>query len=315
MPLGTMLPQNNVTLERTFSGHVSKSIKFAGNSGDTVQISVSDTGEPIVWKSAYGNRAQRLQAQALKQIHCAQICQDIYARSFIIPTIHTQTWENQGKENVEFHITMDYIPYNAVTTLIKFSDKETLSWFIGEVLSLVTNFEEKFCKQVPMKSVYSKFESKSISILDAIRSNKAFKPEVINVAERALATVLEIGKKNMNIVIPEGFCHGDLTFSNILVDGKSRRIAAFDFLDSFVESPLQDIAKIRQDTSYYWICESENTLEKTSSHTWNRLYITLGAFDKTVLEYIAKQPWAPVYPMFEICTLCRRPGKYFRMCS
>ena len=300
-----MLPHGDVTRKRIIGGHFSKSIKFSGNSGDTVQISVSDTGEPVVWKSAYGNRAQRLQAQALKQVHCAEICADIYARSFLIPNIRTQTWKNRGKEDAEFHISMDYIPYDDVQTLVKFSDKDTLNWFIAEVLSLVNDFEVKKCKQVSMESVYPKFESKSISILDAIRSNGSFKPKVMKVAERALATVLELGKNNMTVLIPEGFCHGDLTFSNILVNGKSRRIAAFDFLDSFVESPLQDIAKIRQDTSYYWVCESDNTMAKTSSHVWNRLYITLSAFDEIVMEYIAKQPWSPVYPMFEICTLCR----------
>lgn len=50
--------------------------------------------------------------------------------------------------------------------------------------------------------------------------------------------------------LPVGMCHGDLTFSNILFNGNNYYL--IDFLDSFVESPLQDIVKIRQDTAYRW---------------------------------------------------------------
>jgi len=46
-------------------------------------------------------------------------------------------------------------------------------------------------------------------------------------------------------------CHGDLTFSNIIV-GTDQKLCLIDFLDTFYESPLQDMVKIRQDTLYNW---------------------------------------------------------------
>lgn len=54
-----------------------------------------------------------------------------------------------------------------------------------------------------------------------------------------------------NIKIPAGRCHGDLTLSNIIfsTEGGCQLI---DFLDSFIESPLQDVAKIRQDFEFGW---------------------------------------------------------------
>jgi len=52
--------------------------------------------------------------------------------------------------------------------------------------------------------------------------------------------------------LPTGFCHGDLTFSNILIDGRKKEIILIDFLDSFIESPIQDMVKIRQDTFFKW---------------------------------------------------------------
>ena len=50
--------------------------------------------------------------------------------------------------------------------------------------------------------------------------------------------------------IPLGYCHGDFTFSNmIFFNGK---VYLIDFLDSFVNSPLIDIVKLRQDTCFKW---------------------------------------------------------------
>ncbi|HEH4506821.1 TPA: hypothetical protein SG285_001542, partial [Campylobacter coli] len=49
---------------------------------------------------------------------------------------------------------------------------------------------------------------------------------------------------------PIGVCHGDLTFSNILF--KKHNIVLIDFLDNFIETPMQDIVKLRQDTKHKW---------------------------------------------------------------
>ncbi|MBT0858600.1 phosphotransferase, partial [Campylobacter coli] len=49
---------------------------------------------------------------------------------------------------------------------------------------------------------------------------------------------------------PIGYCHGDLTFSNILF--QNQNIVLIDFLDNFIETPLQDVVKLRQDTRHKW---------------------------------------------------------------
>lgn len=55
-----------------------------------------------------------------------------------------------------------------------------------------------------------------------------------------------------NLIIPLGQCHGDLTFSNIMFSLEDVEIGLIDFLDSFLESPIIDIVKIRQDTKFNW---------------------------------------------------------------
>lgn len=51
--------------------------------------------------------------------------------------------------------------------------------------------------------------------------------------------------------IPIGLCHGDLTLSNMIFDSEGN-FHLIDFLDCFVESPMMDIAKLRQDTRFHW---------------------------------------------------------------
>ena len=47
-----------------------------------------------------------------------------------------------------------------------------------------------------------------------------------------------------------GYCHGDLTFENIIV--KNKKIYLIDFLDSYINSPLIDISKLQQDLILNW---------------------------------------------------------------
>jgi thiamine kinase-like enzyme len=52
------------------------------------------------------------------------------------------------------------------------------------------------------------------------------------------------------------FCHGDLTFGNMLF--AKNHIYFIDFLDSFIDSYLIDFAKIKQDLFYHWIAKLNN---------------------------------------------------------
>jgi thiamine kinase-like enzyme len=53
------------------------------------------------------------------------------------------------------------------------------------------------------------------------------------------------------LVFPIGPCHGDLTLSNIIVTSGSK-ITLIDFLHTYLETPLQDVAKLMQEFSYGW---------------------------------------------------------------
>ena len=57
------------------------------------------------------------------------------------------------------------------------------------------------------------------------------------------------------IKIPIGYCHGDLTMENIII--ADNQIYFIDFLDSYIDSPFQDIAKLFQDIYGLWSFRNE----------------------------------------------------------
>lgn len=94
-----------------------------------------------------------------------------------------------------------------------------------------------------------------------------------------------------DMVLPVGMCHGDLTFSNILFNGNNYYL--IDFLDSFIESPLLDIVKIRQDTAYLW-----STLMYNKPFDKVRLSIISEKIDTAIDEYFTeKYSWYRTYYM------------------
>jgi hypothetical protein len=56
-----------------------------------------------------------------------------------------------------------------------------------------------------------------------------------------------------DLVIPNSYCHGDMTLSNMLFVNAD--IYLIDFLDSFVDSVLIDLIKLKQDLHYLWSLE------------------------------------------------------------
>lgn len=101
------------------------------------------------------------------------------------------------------------------------------------------------------------------------------------------------------IEIPMGKCHGDLTFSNILFNGNNYYL--IDFLDSFLESPLLDLVKIRQDSQYEWsrlMYEGEVDLV--------RLSIISQKIDKEIDTFYSQYQWyRDYYHVFQLMNFLR----------
>lgn len=89
--------------------------------------------------------------------------------------------------------------------------------------------------------IYHKDVSKSIILGKLYSINIQRKDFLMSIVNKVITTELKV---------PYSFCHGDLTFSNIIFH--PNRIYFIDFLDSFIDSYLADFAKLKQDLYYFW---------------------------------------------------------------
>ena len=68
--------------------------------------------------------------------------------------------------------------------------------------------------------------------------------------------IIDFINEYKNIKIPNGYCHGDFTFENIIIH--NNQIYLIDFLDSYIDSPIIDLSKIYQDLHLNWSNRMKN---------------------------------------------------------
>ena len=93
---------------------------------------------------------------------------------------------------------------------------------------------------------------------------------------------------DINLDVKKSFCHGDLTISNILFHPK--KIYLIDFLDSYLDTFLLDLVKLKQDLYYHWILEinkSKNLrIVQCFNIVWNYIETTYAKYLNTDTFYI-----------------------------
>ncbi len=122
---------------------------------------------------------------------------------------------------------------------------EQIEYFIQTILRFI---EEELALSSPQSVPSEVFVNKFNSVEQTIFSNPYIDQDkqlraIMNQARRLI-------EKPEEWLLPIGLCHGDLTFSNILFTANTYYL--IDFLDSFIESPLLDIIKLRQDSAHLW---------------------------------------------------------------
>ena len=78
---------------------------------------------------------------------------------------------------------------------------------------------------------------------------------------------------SITMKIPQTFCHGDLTFTNIIFN--KNRLYYIDFLDCFIDSFLCDLIKLKQDLYYHWSLDVQGIknlrIRQIYSFLWKKL--------------------------------------------
>lgn len=251
-------------------------LKVKGHSGCQIDIISEEAGLYVYKSTADPKYLERLALQARKQ----QDAGKTKYQHIRIPEI--VSLEQTATE------TIVKMPYIYSKNFIEFFEQAGFEQ-IDYLINAITYFIDDEIANSPVQKVSASiFQTKMDEIKGKCSKNPIFKGdaetmELLDGAEVVFKSLPEY------VEIPVGVCHGDLTFSNILFNGNNYYL--IDFLDNFIETPLQDICKLRQDTAYRW-----SQLMYTKKFDAVRLHIICDNIDKAIdAHFSGKYEWYGQY--------------------
>ena len=241
-------------------------IDIKGHSGCNIEV-IEKNGKLYVKKSSNDPKyIERLYEQGKKQSTDAGMQNIVDVPKVIDCKIN--------KKESNSYILMDYIYAQNFIDYFEHASKSDIDDFINTFCEYI-NYE--------MENSEIKYISKDVFInkFKSVKGNCFHNELLIDnpITERLLdACEIVFNSLPENLEIIVGKCHGDLTFSNILFT--SNKFYFIDYLDSFIETPIQDIVKLRQDTKYYW-----STQMYTKRYDKIRLKIIFKYIDDEINNY------------------------------
>lgn len=269
----------------------SKQPKIPGHSGCAIEFIYDGASElPFLVKKKTTDRfyLSRMQIQVEKQRK--------FSHFNHLPYVSTPRILSEYTGAEESHIIMEYLPFLDFVEYFSLCNVE-------EILTFSKNIQEVI-EQYIHNSKFQKIDQTLLKekVLDLSKKVNTH-PLLTTEWKTAITDILhrELIKCSDYDEIPIGICHGDLTLSNLLFNKNDGQLILIDFLDNFIESPIQDMVKIRQDTCYQW-----------SLHLINREYDRIRI--QTILECIDQQIatgfskydfYRQWYPFFQILNFAR----------
>ena len=126
--------------------------------------------------------------------------------NILVPKV---TYENRS--NTLFEFEMEYLPARDTLTFLENSKIEEINYFVKNIFRIIDiNIELSTYKVIEKKIFFKK--------IDKIRQAIDSRPIVKMFAEYFELVTEQIEELENDLLIPVGVCHGDLTFSNILMN-------------------------------------------------------------------------------------------------
>lgn len=211
-------------------------LDIEGHSGCDIEI-VYEDNELHIHKSTHDpSYVPRLVNQAKKQILASRR----EYQNIRVPKI----FEVENNDSCAI-IKMEYIYSKNFVEYFENAGFEQIKYLIGAIKYFIDlEIDASTLQTVPSHILTEKMADVARKV--ANNKNLMHDDEALDLIRRSQSVMEKVG----DMLLPVGTCHGDLTFSNILFNGNNYYL--IDFLDSFIESPLLDVVKIRQDTAYLW---------------------------------------------------------------
>ena len=230
----------------------SKFVTNNANSGDEILSYVSNEKKYIIKRSV--KNIDRLAKSAELQNNYV----DSTNYTFAVPIISLH------KTNEIVEIRMPFINGFSGQNLYVYIRPTKLLQISEQLSKSVLNRFNQSSESYSANQFKSIIENKMVSIKFSILENQISK-KVSDFTSKIEDFILsEIDY--VNIECPKSSIHGDITFSNIVFDYNSDKIWLIDFLPSFIDSPLIDIAKLIQEFKYSWSARYLGSGVKTAAN-------------------------------------------------
>lgn len=252
-------------------------LDIQGHSGCDIVI-VHEDNDLFIHKSTHdANYVPRLINQANKQIAAHRI---EYQNIRVPKIFEVEKSESSATIKMEYIYSRNYVEH------FEQAGFEQIKYLIGAIKYFIDLEINNSTMQIVPSHILT---NKMADVARKVERNVHLMndTEAQELVRRSCEVMNNVG----DMELPVGMCHGDLTFSNILFNGNNYYL--IDFLDSFIESPLLDIVKIRQDTAYLW-----STLMYHKTFDKVRLSIISEKIDTAIDEYFTgKYKWYRDYYM------------------
>ena len=137
-----------------------------------------------------------------------------------------------------YSFNMEYISGNSYLDFLEYSSPSYIESFISSIFLYLDSISKISSEKYSHTEFILSCRKKIDSIIDKIPDNK-----FVNYLNNRIDACSD---SNLSFT----FCHGDLTLSNILFSSDS--FYFLDFLDSYIESWVVDLVKLKQDLFYHW---------------------------------------------------------------
>jgi hypothetical protein len=246
------------------------SVKIKGHSGCLVDV-VSADGKSWVDKSAPPEYADRLRVQIQMQRDARRANRLDCVR---IPAIHSEDDTADGG----LLVRMEYLSF---LDCLEFYSTASLDEVDGIAAHLIAYLEANLadCSLKPVEA------NVLLDKIESIDRQLSFTP-CADAYRGLFGPVRRRISEIRGLSLPIGRTHGDLTLSNIMVASDLNCIGLFDFLDGYLESPLVDIAKVRQDTQFGW-----SSLMSETPVDQARFKQIMRHTDALIVEHFSKHEW------------------------
>ena len=261
--------------------------KIRGYSGCSVELIKRGPLLLIRKSTSDGEYSQRLKKQVAKQ---EMFLRENSLTFIVIPKIVRKIHRKDYYSfDMEFFYSDDYISF------FQTAEKSDIDLITERIIAFISeNIEKSPSDILTKKIILSKYKT----VREKIRKGGIFENINVPLLEK-LDRVFCLLPDSINI--PIGLCHGDLTFSNILINKRNKNIVLIDFLDNFIETPLQDITKIRQDTKYNW---SLNLYQGKYDRT--KIFMIMKYIDARISTHFERYGfYAKYYLLFQIMNFMR----------